>query len=212
MKKNTMMRIAAGLFVAVLLTTCAISGTFAKYVTSETVQDSARVAYWGFGASGLEITDLFKKAYDSTVSSSVDVIAPGTTGSDTFAFYYNAGTEADKPEVSYEFKVDVSESTIADDIKNNANIQWKLDSGEWGTWDQLMTAIKGLSGDNSGTKTYAAGTLPTAFADASTTHTISWQWKFSTDDAGDVKDTAMGNKATLDTVVIKIIITATQVD
>ena len=44
MKKNKMMRIASALLVAVILTTCAISGTFAKYVTSTPGSDSARVA------------------------------------------------------------------------------------------------------------------------------------------------------------------------
>ena len=47
MKKNRMMRVASALLVAVLLTTCAISGTFAKYVTTESGSDFARVAKWG---------------------------------------------------------------------------------------------------------------------------------------------------------------------
>ena len=47
MKKNAMLKIAAILMVAVLLTTCAISSTFAKYVTSDSYSDTARVAKWG---------------------------------------------------------------------------------------------------------------------------------------------------------------------
>lgn len=47
MKKNKMMRAASALLIAVLLTTCAVSGTFAKYTTSETGSDTARVAKWG---------------------------------------------------------------------------------------------------------------------------------------------------------------------
>ena len=46
MKKNKMMRLASGLLVAVLLTTSMISGTFAKYVTTESGSDSTRVAKW----------------------------------------------------------------------------------------------------------------------------------------------------------------------
>ena len=49
MKKNVMMRVASALLVAVLMTTCAISGTFAKYTSSKTDSDSARVAVWGLG-------------------------------------------------------------------------------------------------------------------------------------------------------------------
>ena len=47
MRKNKMMRLASGLLVAVLLTTCTISGTFAKYVTSAKADSSARVAKFG---------------------------------------------------------------------------------------------------------------------------------------------------------------------
>ena len=35
------------LLVAVMLTTCVISGTFAKYVTKDSANDSARVAKFG---------------------------------------------------------------------------------------------------------------------------------------------------------------------
>lgn len=44
MRKNRMMRAASALLVAVLMTTCTISGTFAKYVTSADSTDTARVA------------------------------------------------------------------------------------------------------------------------------------------------------------------------
>ena len=47
MRKNKMMRLASSLLVAVLITTSAISGTFAKYTTQDSASDSARVAKWG---------------------------------------------------------------------------------------------------------------------------------------------------------------------
>lgn len=47
MKKNVMMRVASFLLVAVLISTSAISGTYAKYVTEGSGTDSARVAKWG---------------------------------------------------------------------------------------------------------------------------------------------------------------------
>lgn len=215
MRKNKMMRAASGLLVATLLTTSAISGTFAKYTTSATGTDSARVARWGFNdASSITLDELFKNAYDGTVKSSntnEDVIAPGTTNSATFKFDYS-GTQA-APEVKYAFKVDTKGSECATDIKNNANIQWNLDSGEWGTWDELLAAIEGLDGETTADtgKEYAAGDLPTAF-NGITTHTVTWQWAFNTDDAADEKDTTMGNKDTLDDVTLKITITATQID
>lgn len=93
MKKNVMMRTASALLVLVLLTTCIISGTFAKYITSAEGSDSARVAKFG-----VEVTasgSMFSKHYNNatggngiatTVTGSVDssnddnIFAPGTKG------------------------------------------------------------------------------------------------------------------------------------
>ena len=73
MKKNKMMRIASVLLVAVLLSTCAIFGTFAKYTTSVTSQDSARVAYWGFQSSNsIDITGLFATTYGNVKAQNED--------------------------------------------------------------------------------------------------------------------------------------------
>ena len=215
MKKNKMMRLASCLLVAILLTTSVISGTFAKYTTTAGSQDSARVATWGFKDASIDITGLFKDAYDGTVQGKADVIAPGTANSATFKFNYDASNGSTTPEVDYTFTVDTTGSTIADDIKNNANITWSLDNGAYGDWDTLMADIAKLSGDASGTMTYKAGTAPTGFTTADETHTISWKWAF--EDAKntttqDATDTAMGNKATLDEVKIVINVTATQVD
>ena len=238
MKKNRMMRIASMLMVAVLLSTCVISGTFAKYTTSATSNDKARVAYWGFqSTNSLDITDLFAAVYDTNKVDSVDdadVIAPGTTGDATFAFAwdgevsaYGADVAVTGPEVAYTFTIAIEENCDAL-IKNNKNIQWKLDTGAWGTWDELIAAIKNLSGDASGSKDYAPNTLPTAFTKDDDVHTISWQWIFEgaeeytvaevTGSGTDGKltqneyDTYMANAAELDDVSIKITITATQID
>ena len=47
MKKNVLMRFASGALVITMLTTCVISGTFAKYITDDSAHDKARVAKWG---------------------------------------------------------------------------------------------------------------------------------------------------------------------
>lgn len=215
MRKNKFMRAASGLLVAVLLTTCVISGTFAKYTTKSTGTDSARVAKWGFKDTSTVLLDnLFSNAYDETVQSTAKVIAPGTAGQKTFTFNYTEPTT--KPEVDYTFTVSTDGSTCAEDIQNNGNIQWKLDKGQWGTWSDLLKNIEALAGDTSKTTTYKAGTLPTAFS-GSTTHTVAWQWVFDKDKADaagdkDAADTALGNKSTLDEVKLQISITAEQVD
>ena len=51
MKKNKVMRFASLLLIATLLTTSVISGTFAKYTTSDSAQDTARVAKFGVVAA-----------------------------------------------------------------------------------------------------------------------------------------------------------------
>ena len=90
--KNKMMRAASVLMVAVLLSNCAISGTFAKYVTSATSGDTARVAKWGITMSD-NGAQTFKDKYDTsdpyTVKSDgtgiyTDVVAPGTAGGTTY--------------------------------------------------------------------------------------------------------------------------------
>lgn len=47
MKKNKMCRMASALLILVLLTTSIVGSTFAKYTTTGSVSDTARVAKWG---------------------------------------------------------------------------------------------------------------------------------------------------------------------
>ena len=227
MKKMSFMRMAALMLLLCLASTCAISGTFAKYTTEATGTSTARVAYWGFTDDGtIEITDLFATSYTgagnntNVVSNTDNIIAPGSTNSAAFKFTYanNTSESLTAPEVAYSFVVSTTGSEIAADIENNPNIQWKLDNGAWGTWDAMIDAIEALDEDED----FAPGEIPAAFA-AGSEHTVSWQWIFETaDDADpdngseeaiqDAIDTGMGNKQTLDTVTLKITITATQID
>lgn len=107
MKKNRTMRTAALLLALTLMTSCFVGGTFAKYATADSAQDTARVAKFGVvvTASG---NDAFAEAYGTddkaftpgddgqydaatvvaAAETTVDgettrdkVVAPGTTGS-----------------------------------------------------------------------------------------------------------------------------------
>lgn len=208
MKKNKFLRLASILMIACLMTTCVISGTFAKYVTSDSASDKARVAYWGFQGETFEIDDLFKATYDDgKVKAAADAIAPGTAGFDTIQFKYKASsTGITAPEVAYSFKVDASQSTIADAIKENPSIQWAFvqgngapaqDSSEWGSWDDMINKINGK------TENVEANKLPALAGE----HTIAWRWAFEGNDTG---DTEMSES--LAEVEVKITITATQID
>jgi hypothetical protein len=91
MKKNKMMRIASILLVVTLLSTCVISGTFAKYVTKAEGEDQARVAKWGVLVSidGNEFADKYAAtdeayladggAYAVVSANGDQVVAPGTS-------------------------------------------------------------------------------------------------------------------------------------
>ena len=97
MKKNVMMRLAAILLVCVLASTCGISGTYAKYVTTASGNDTARVAKFGVQLFilGGSFADQYKTddaTYSSTIEYSVDsdngdnVVAPGTKDDGSFTF------------------------------------------------------------------------------------------------------------------------------
>lgn len=126
MKKNKSMRLAGGLMIATMLSTSIVSGTYAKYVTSDNAEDSARVAK--FGVTVTASGSLFDKTYMSvgggntpgngkadtdkttlTVESSNadNLVAPGTKNDDGITFVI-AGT----PEVDVRLDVDVDDNSF----------------------------------------------------------------------------------------------------
>lgn len=216
MKKNNMMRIASVLLVAVMLTSCVIAGTFAKYVSTRTVTDSARVAYWGFDKDSKLTFDLFSTSYDvgsadATVTSADtdNVIAPGTSQETEFSFAYvaNAQDAVAAPEVDYTFKVETTITGDYDSLDANENFVWTLDGTEYTSVAALKAAIEALDGDED----FEAGELPEGF-EVGDKHTIGWAWEYSVDEDGDTADTAMGNMDPLENISITITVTATQID
>ena len=217
MKKNKMMRIASVLLVAVLLSTCAISGTFAKYVTEVSSDDSARIAKWGFNTASISFESLFADSYTNVASGTDEmaIIAPGTEGEVSFKFVCT-GT----PEVDYTFKVDAKTNSSCDSaIVTDTNIQWALATDEnksnptWGTFDQLLSAIEALSGDENGanSKTYTVSdSLP---AMVNTDYYIMWKWPYQ--NSNDTLDNNLGDAAAVaagDLVVkLAVTISATQI-
>ena len=192
-----MMRVASALLVAVLMTTCAISGTFAKYTTTKTANDNARVAYWGWGHSTLTI-DMFDGQYTNVKSNdTTNVVAPGTRKDVKVLLTPASGIAT--PEVAY--KMDFEIRTITADATLLSKIVWYLNSTLIGDFADLQTAIAAHD------LQFDAGELPTD-TDA---FTITWEWPFYESDAEDISDTTLGDAgaASLD-VEIKVIVT--QVD
>ena len=156
MKKNRMMRLASILLVLVLLTTSVISGTFAKYVTTDSASDSARVAKWG-----IDVTvggNLFGKNYSAKTNDGGNVICAATSASvsATDSNLFAPGTKNDTgfevkitgtPEVAYTI-----DAKTGDEVSGAvANEEIFLGVGEWGT----MVAVTGLNNaTNFGTGKY----------------------------------------------------------
>lgn len=213
MKKNKSMRTAMGVVVAALLTTCLIGGTFAKYTTGVSAQNDARTATWGFTSiEDVMLEDLFMENYDNASSEQGRIIAPGTSGSATFSFRYEGGN-ASAPEVAYRFTV-AAGGECDEAIKNNPDIQFAVDNGEYGTWDQMIASLRALSGDASGSKEYEPGQLPEEFYANGDTHTVSWQWLFTDDpetDEQNVVDTKIGNTYPSPECSLSISVIATQI-
>lgn len=229
MKKNKMMRLASVLLVAVLMSTCAISGTFAKYVTKGTATSTARVAKFGVkvAADGA----LFSTAYDvhddtadeavittkSVISSNEDnVVAPGTSGKLTETMITG------KPEVAVrvtnEATVTLNDKWIVDGnfycpIEITVN-GVKVDTSTCTDKDTFATAV--ANAINAVSAEYKAGTDLSNVTDGLS---ISWAWPFYVDEATDRKDTALGDAAAgiptgaqAANITIAVTTTVTQID
>lgn len=218
MKKNKMMRIASVLLVAVLLSTCAISGTFAKYVTSATATDSARVAKWGVKVEAT--SDAFKTAYNSdtddyaaqTVISTVDVVAPGTNG--TLTDVTITGTPEVAVRVTYDADLKLEGWKLADGTEycpvvfTVEGVDYAV-GGSIATVADLEAAVESAIANCK--KDYAANTAITATTDAPS---VSWSWAFETT-GNDANDTYLGDQAAAGnaaTIELSIVTTATQID
>ena len=191
MKKNKMMRIASVLLVAVLLSTCAISGTFAKYTSTVTGSDSVTVAKWSIEVNDTEIAvnnpsvtfDLFatNAQYDEEGNDvAVERIAPGTKG-------------------SFNFKVEnTSEVSVKYTIKFTATFPEGIDSTRFKFYSdaamtQELTATDG--------KYTAANAVEVEVGDTTAkVVNVYWQWTFGEDE----NDTALGILAQNGTTVVTV--------
>ena len=227
MKKNVMMRLACFLLVAVLISTSAISGTYAKYVTADNGADEARVAKWGvvIEADSFGMFEADYKTDDTTatftgeysVSAAAgdrdDLLAPGTKGS--FADIAITGTPEVAVDVAIVPTVTVSDNWIvAGDFYCPVIItvgETKISGLNYTSAAEFAEAIEDEIEGKS--KQYAPNTdLGTIYNN--TNLDLAWEWPFYVSDDNDVKDTALGDKAVAEdlTISIGVEITVTQID
>ena len=222
MKKNAMLKIAAILMVAVLLTTCAISSTFAKYVSNDEGSDDARVARWGVK---VDVTaDAFADKYINGETKAIsidgeDIVAPGTAKNDAVKIKISG-----KPEVSA--KISVTDGVVNETSKLKETQDFiVLDNAEWtipatsGTevYCPLVFVVNNQEYSNVADAEALATTVNGAIAQIVNGWTVTpnqqigtndyeltigWYWAF---DGNDTKDTLLGNKAAGDATVDPVV-------
>ena len=158
MKKNKMMRIASVLLVAVLLSTCAISGTFAKYVSVGSVTTTATIAKWNIELQGDPITNDVAFSLvdtwandDPTVPNSVadKKIAPGTSGSGEIV------------------------------LKNDSEVAAQISANFTATGTPTGMTITYTYANSNGSDSGTVGNTPIAIGISETvTITVAWVWDF----------------------------------
>ena len=234
MKKNMFMRLAMALVLLVLVTTSAVGGTYAKYVTGDDADSEARVAKWGVTVAA-KMDDIFEPGYNTadnpTASADVSsvfadgtaqLLAPGTKDEQAAALVLT-GTPEVMVEVVYtldvEFEgweIDTGEYlpiyvTITNNVPTGSNgITTTVYIGKTETIDQFEARIESLVNQ---TKVYYPND------DIANTITIGWAWDYNgvdfPENAGyvtDEKDTKLGDLATAPTFYIKLGATVTQQD
>lgn len=214
MKKFNTMRAAGGLLIATLLTTSAVSGTYAKYVSGDSATDTARVAKFGVvvAASGSLFSDQYIDAPATsgnlTVKSSAtgdNVVAPGTNSGEGLTFSIT-GT----PEVAVKLAVEFT-NAAGDAISETDEIFLAAKDG----LPDMTTGDKTDTFDNAddyypvvftlkkGTTQVATGTLSdiadylngtdmnvnfiapnTDLSTAYGTYSLTWAWDFDASGAG----------------------------
>lgn len=228
MKKNVMMRAASALLVAVLLTTCAISGTYAKYTTSASSKDTARVAKFGVTVS--TTSEAFSKTYTpetaiegiiNSVKAEQEVVAPGTEG--TLIKSTITGT----PEVAVNVK-NVATLTLdnwkTDEIMEYCPIVITIDGTAYkmgNAKDETNHVYDTIAGFKDAVEKALATDVklaPNTDLKDQYNHTVSWTWDFEGEADGyqtDAKDTVLGDRAADNnaaTIKISYTTTVTQVD
>lgn len=219
-KKHWTLRAAGLLFALVLITSCFVSGTFAKYVTTGGGHESARVAKFGVTMS-VANDKAFKQTYDTdndsisgTISKSVEysgngdenLVAPGTKGSEPVVLSIK-GT----PEVAVNVKIAAEGHNVFLKAGEYLNLTTAADGDKFNlatdyypityTLTKNGAAAPVVTGKldaiidylNGLSKDYPANTdLTSAIGEL----TLSWEWKFDDTIANkDQADTLLGTLA-----------------
>ena len=219
MKKNKAMRLASVLLILVLLTSSVVGGTFAKYVTGDDAQDSARVAKWGVTVTATG-DDAFAPTYASNTAGvsgdtvvaangTDNLLAPGTNGS------LGGITITGAPEVMVDISVTADLTLIGWEVDGVEYCPVVFTAGgkTYGTIDGVDNEYDTIAALCTAIETALSKTQTSIAANTNLAGTydfgITWAWAIDVDDA---KDTALGNLATAPTIAFACSASVTQVD
>lgn len=183
MRKNKMLRMASGLFVLTMLTTSIIGGTFAKYTTTGSASDTARVAKWGVAitTSGSLYSDAYAKGAGNlpttwsdtpaanaiTVAAATEddnIVAPGTKSYGNGLSFGISG----KPEVAVNVETNITAEDIflaagtygvlvpatVNDTKSLQKVVTANDDGVYGLKNNTYAKVAASDGYDTGTTYY----------------------------------------------------------
>lgn len=215
------MRVAGLLLALVLVTSCFVGGTFAKYVTSGHGNDYARAAMFGVTVTATGSDGVFAKEYASNTEGydgntvvakagmNYKVVAPGTKSSDTAPL---AVTLTGTPEVAVKvtYKADVVMLEDWEDKNGNfyCPLIFTITNGTNTT--TVSTATPGINSAETfqnaiknAIENVSATYAPNTDLATATGHElkVTWVWPFETGTtetekaANNIKDTYLGDKA-----------------
>ena len=195
-KRNWIFKIASALMMACLLTTCVISGTFAKFTSQASGSTTVKVATWDFNFEDSQstqktfavdlaaTTELDGGADEQVDTTNEGILAPGTKGSFSISLENKSQVSASYA-VSFEYE---------DASKAPTNLKFcATENGTYSTLADLNGAFAAVEEENR--------TL--AHTNGTDTITVYWKWEFTNTD----ETSYAGNE-----IVINATIDLTQVD
>ena len=216
MKKTKVIRIVCLVAMCALLSSCVMTGMFAKYATSGGGEGEAQVAKWGVTVSAAGGAFSTKYIADQGVtegdnlevasSTEAKVVAPGTKG------VLVDGAISGQPEVAVKVTIaptltltgwEVNSADYCPIVFTVGDKDYKIDGGDITTVAGLKAAVEAAIAN---TVEYAPNT------DLAKDIDVSWKWPFHVSDENDKKDTALANLATAPTIKFEYTITVEQID
>lgn len=196
MKNNKTVKFMALVLFVTILAIILVSGTYAKYTTSATGSDNARVAKWSIKLGDEDIAKSTEKTFAIDLFSTItntdgseeknvkktdgSLIAPGTMGSFTLLSLKNESEVNAKYSVTY---------TLSNE--SGVPLEFTTNKDDESSWKSDFTAVN-VSNE-------ALATDATA-----TTATVYWRWAFTKDTARDTSDTTLGTTTPTVTLTAKI--------